>query len=547
MRTYEELLAELAAKDAELESKDAELESATTGLASATADLQAAQILVGHLSEQVKSLLAQRFGRRSEKITEAELSQLVLAWGGDPEATDPKLPRDDTDEDVESPPDEVGRPEKKRRYKNGHPGRRELSKDLERVVTEHVVPDGERDCVHCSQEMTCIKHSEHERIEYVPAKLVVQVDRREVLACKQAYCQGEVFTAERIEVAAPRCRIGHSLVAHLIEAKCQDAMPIERQRNQFARLGFDVPLNTLYSAWNRGLDNLRIVGDAHLGSILAQDYVRLDDTRLDVLDTKKKRGKRRGHLWCFVGANGDVAYHFTKTWSAQEIAPVLFQIERFAQTDDWKGYDALVEDADGILRKLIDPERRLGCGMHVRRRFYDDKKLGGQGSAAALIFWKQLYEVEAYAKQKGLDPGQRHELRQEKSLPALVAFDDWVDQQLDHARPKSRLGKALRYAQNQRPYIHRCLSDGRFELDNGEPERQIRRPAVGRKNWLFTGSDKGGRRLATAHGLVQTCIAADIPVRDYLIDVLTKIDAGWSTRRLCELLPRRWNELHRQV
>ena len=542
--TEEELLAQVAKLSALVEAQNAKLEAQSAKLEERATEIERYERLVERMQEQLKSVLAQKYGRSSEKLSAEELGQLVLAWGGDPKQTDPKLPNEDTG-DAEPPGDEQPKPQKKGRYQNGHPGRSPLSKDLERVVHEQTVPEDERACVHCSVEMTCIKHVEHERVEYVPAKLVVHVDRSEVLVCKEAGCEGEAVTADRDVPAAPRCRIGHSLAAHLIEAKCQDGMPIERQRNQLERLGFEVAPETLYAVWNRSLDKLQIVGDALLGEILAEWYVQLDDTRLDVLDRNHKGGKRRGHLWCFVGASGQVGYHFTETWTAEEIAPVLFQIEGFAQTDDCPTYDSKVKDEHGKLRKLIDPDRRLGCGMHTRRKFYDDKKLGGKGSAAALVYWKQLYEVEAYAKRKGLDPRERHELRQEKSVPIMKAFDDWVEEQLPLARPSSRLGKALKYAQKQRPYLHRCLTDGRFEIDNGNPERQIRRPAVGRKNWLFTGSANGGRRLATAHSLVQTCIALEIPVAAYLTDVLTKIDAGWSTRRLCELLPARWNELHR--
>lgn len=547
--TYEALLAEnarlaaLASKVAALASKVDELASK---LEARDVEMARKELLIERLTEQVKSLLAQRYGRRSEKLDAEELGQLVLAWCGPgaAEATDPTLPRLVDESDTEPPADEAPRPAKPR-YDNGHPGRTKLSDDLERIVDEQHVPGDERACEHCGHELTFIKNVDHERVEFIPAKLVVHVERRELLACKQAGCAGTVVTAERDDPEASRCRLGHSLVAQLIEAKCQDGLPIERQRNQLERLGFEIPDSTLYSAWNRGCDLLHIVGEAHLGSVLAEDYVRLDDTRLDVLDRHRKGGTRRGHLWCFVGATGHVAYHFTETWRADEIAPLLHQIEGFAQTDDWAGYDSAIEDANHVRRKLVDPARRLGCGMHTRRRFYEDHKLGGKDSAAAIVYWRQLYEIEAYAKEKGLDPGQRHALRQEKSVPVMKAFDDWVDEKLVTARPQSRFGKALRYAKNQRPYLHRCLSDGRFELDNGEPERRLRKPAVGRNNWLFTGSNKGGRRLATAYGLVQTCIALGIPVRDYLIDVLTKIEAGWPMRRLGELLPARWNELHR--
>jgi transposase len=106
--------------------------------------------------------------------------------------------------------------------------------------------------------------------------------------------------------------------------------------------------------------------------------------------------------------------------------------------------------------------------------------------------------------------------------------------------PKERLGEACNYALAQRVFVRRCFRDGRFEIDNGLVERAIREPAIGRRNFHFTGSEDGAERLAAAYTLVQSCRALGISTRDYLIDVITKVEGGWPLRRIAELVPDRW-------
>ena len=130
-------------------------------------------------------------------------------------------------------------------------------------------------------------------------------------------------------------------------------------------------------------------------------------------------------------------------------------------------------------------------------------------------------------------------------MAPLDSFDAWVDTQAKTLGKTGKLVEAVRYAKQQRPFVRRCFSDGRFEIDNGEAERTLRKPAIGRKNFLFTGSAPAGQRLAGAYSLVQSCRALNIPTRDYLIDVIAKLEAGWPARRLTDLLPHRWSpDLH---
>ena len=487
--------------------------------------------------EEVAWLRKMIFGRRSEKLSAEELGQLILAYGG----TEAEAAKDDPELPVpvfeEAKPEESERTPKKRRP--SHRGRTKLSKDLERIITDVPVPEEERDCTCCGAAMTTFGYVEHERVEFVPAKFVVHVERREKLGCR--VCKQDAVTAEREREPDSPLRVGPSVLAHLIESKCDDALPIHRQCDQFARLGFELPPSTAYGYWRYATDLLTPIADALLGTVLEDpNWVAADDTGLDVLDRDRKGGKFRGHLWCFHSSARLVAYRFTETWEAEEVAPWFRLIGEgtFVQVDDYKGYASKVTCPDGTTEFVVPPERRLGCMMHVRRRFYKAHVLGDKRAAKAISWIKALYEIEA--KARDLSPDERHAMRQEHSLPILDEFDAWVDALALKLGKTGKLAEAVRYAQNQRVFVRRCFSDGRFEIDNGAVERAIREPAIGRKNFLFTGSAAAAKRIAIAYSLVQTCRALGINTNQYLVDVLTKLERGWPARRLTELLPQNW-------
>lgn len=142
--------------------------------------------------------------------------------------------------------------------------------------------------------------------------------------------------------------------------------------------------------------------------------------------------------------------------------------------------------------------------------------------------------------EKSVPEGEQACLRCGEQMPLLDQLDEWVDDNLPKLRPTSPLASAASYAKAQRPFIRRCFSDGRFEIYNGRVERQIREPALGRKNYLFTGSADAARRLAIAYTVVLWARHVGLPVRDYLIDIMGCLANGHPARRLGELLPIRW-------
>ena len=526
----------------QLDSTTQQLDSTARRLVSATEHAKVVEERAERLKDQIKRLAYLLYGRRSEKLSADETMQLVLSFGGtceQAEATDPSVPAPPPVEEALDSTQETEAPSP-RRKKRKHPGRSKLSPTLERIIAEVPVSEADRVCKCCGVEMKPITPVNHERVEHVPERLVVHVERREVLVCKNTRCRADAITAERQPTPMIVRRAGVSLLASLVENKCDDALPIHRQRDRLMRLGFDVPLNTLYEYWTQATTLLGPVAKTTLSTVLGEPYVNIDDTTLKVLDPAHKNGRYLGHLWCFTSERNLVAYTFTKNWEANTIAPYIGAIDGFIQCDDYKGYSKHVA-LDGLpARPLVPPDRRLGCMMHVRRRFHDALKLGDHRANEPIAFIRELYAVEADAKDRMLDAAGRHALRAARSLPWLARFDAWVDTHHKTLLPTSKLGDACSYALQQRPFIRRCFTDGRFEIDNGKVERAIREPAVGRRNFHFTGSDDAAQRLAEAYTLVQSCRGLGISTRDYLIDVLSKLEHGWPVRRVAELVPDRW-------
>jgi hypothetical protein len=421
----------------------------------------------------------------------------------------------------------------------------QVDPSVERNIQLAALTDTERCCSLCGGEKKVFDHVEHELIRFVPAKIIVDVERREKGGCPR--CRQEVSVAPRQEQPSVVRRVDASLLAKLVADKTCLALPVERQRRQLRGLGLQVPAKTLASYWAYALDLIEPVAVATLSAVFGDEVVGLDDSHLKTLDKSSKNGVFRGHLWCFVGTDSArrggerVGYGYTQSWEGTEIADWLGAIDGFMQGDGYAGYSTELEDEEtGETFVLLPDERRLGCGMHIRSKFHDALLAQDKRAAVPLQYFADLYVIEADCKERGLDALARAEQRRRRSLPLLDALDHWVDDLHPKLLPKSPLRRATTYAINQRAFFRRCFEDGRFEIDNGRVERRIRNFAVGRRNYLFTGSARGGERLAAAYTLVDNCTLLGINPYQYLLDIIRKLDAGWPMRRLSELIPWNW-------
>jgi len=358
-----------------------------------------------------------------------------------------------------------------------------------------------------------------------------------VLTCK--CCKGDAATAPRLGGSTPWRRIANSVVANLIVEKCSEAQPLRRERLRCRRLGWPVAPSTLDTVWRWGTTLLTKVADIFRGQVLANEYVQADSTPLTILDPKHPKHRFKGQIWCFVGG-GQVAFDFAKDWSAPSIADsFLVNAQGFKQVDGYAGYATEIErDKKKVL--LVQPDRRLGCGMHVRRPFYEALTAGEARAGRPLELIQGLYKIEREANDAALNHEARHELRQKKSLPIVVELRAWLDSQVGRHPPKSPLGRAVTYADGQWEFFARCFSRGDFEIDNGECERQVRIIALGRKNFLFSGSVDAADRLCAAYTLVVGAKRNGLDPFEYIRDLLTRLERGVPVDRLSELTPVSW-------
>jgi transposase len=502
-----------------------------------------------------------RYGRSTERLSREELGQLFLALGGDQatEASSSELgvPAPEQPEQVDAPAPveaeaanepsktEQGPQADKKKRKRVRSMKVDTSK-VERKEERASIPTDERCCALCGGDKKLFGTSEHELFVFIPARIEVRAEVREKWSCPT--CRKDVSVAPRSSTTDVVRKVDASLLAKLVRDKCALGLPLDRQRRELGRMGLDVPDKTMQSYWAYTTDLLEPIADAQLSVVLASAIVGADDTHLKTLDKSRKNGTFRGHIWCFVGTDGtvngpeNVAYGYTRSWEATEISDWFSAIDGDVQCDGYAGYAREIEpdDEDEAPFVAVPPERRLGCGMHIRSKFHAALLAKDRRAAIPLKVFADLYAIEDDCKKRGLDAAARGEERRRRSLPLVDTLDSWVDELHPRLLPKSPLRRATTYAINQRKFFRRCFSDGRFEIDSGRVERRIRPFAVARRNFLFTGSARGGERLAAAFTLVDSCLLLGLDPYEYLVDVIRKLEAGWPLKLLSDLIPSRW-------
>ncbi len=480
------------------------------------------------------------FGRKSEKISSAQLL-LLFTDLREQLASDPALsglltsPESDVGAASEQSDSSTPPPPPPTKPKRPGGGRSPLPAHLPRETRVVAVPEAERTCAICGIEKKCVGHSTSEFLEFVPAQFRVIEEKREKLECPRCPEQAVTALSEKV---MDRGRPGPGLLALVLVEKFDDGMPLYRQSLKLARYGMPISDSTLgeWSAFS--LDVVAPVADLVRERVLSTFYVRADDTSIRVLDRAHPNGVKRGHIWGFVG-DGLVYFSYAPNWRPEHPAALLNGFTGYLQGDGYAGYGAMRRD--GKQGELIVPEdRRLGCGMHIRSKFEKLARANDARGAMALTYFKAIYRVERSCKDDGLCPEQRHARRQEVSIPLVDKMYTWIHDIHASAVPRTQLFAATQYAIKQERAFRLCFTDGRFEIDNGEIERLIRPIAVGRKGYLFAGSDAGARRLAVGYTLVGSCRMHGVNSFEWAKDAIEKLQAGWPRSRLDELLPDVW-------
>jgi transposase len=377
------------------------------------------------LAKQLQAALRQLYGRRSEKV---DVNQLALMFEKLAEEELPASARDclETPEAPSLPgeDDEAADTTKRRKRKGRRGGRKPFPDDLERRTEIIGLPEPEKYCDTCGTERKVFGYETSELLEYVPAHFFVLEQKRAKGTCPKG-CDG-VATAPPDKVIE-RGRPGPALLAHVVVSKYQDALPLYRQSQIFRRSGVYLPASTLGDWVAFMADCLEPLYRQTMSWIHQCLCIQADDTGLRVLDKQDPRGVKRGHLWCYVGDLRWVVFRYAPDWKAEHPGAFLRGFEGFVQGDGYAGFKKEV-GPPGQEQPVVPADRRLGCGMHLRRKFEQAAKGGDARGAVALAYFRTLYDVERSCKQDELGPDERLARRDELSQPKLVELYGWVEQ-----------------------------------------------------------------------------------------------------------------------
>lgn len=485
------------------------------------------------LTARLHTVLRTLYGRSSEKTS---IEQLMLAFaqleGPLPERTTP-----DADADADS--GEAEKPKAPAKPK-GH-GRKPLPNLPHETKKVEALPD-ERICSACGHARRPDGFQTTSYLEFRPASFFILDVERQRMTCPHC-CEPPVVADADAHFDGGRP--GPGLVSKIIVDKAADGMPIERQSKAILRQGISLSPSTLGEWFGWGCELLAPLADRLFKLARSSIYLQADDTGLKVLDRANKPAVKRGHLWCFVGYDADrkptVAFRYAPSWEAEHADDLLRGFKGVLQGDGYRGFETMAGARKDRAEPTLPDDRRLGCGMHIRRKFEAAFEAGDLRGAIALGLFRKIYAIEERLRLATCD--ERLAARQTESLVLVDELYAWIAS-LEPRRviPGTLLAKATTYAINQKQRWRRCFESGLYFIDNGEPERQIRYPAQGRRAYLFAGSDDGARRLATAYTLVAACRIEGINTWEYLTDVLEKLAANWPRDRLDELLPSAWKQ-----
>ena len=483
--------------------------SMASELTNRDAELKSRDVLIEKLKHQLAGLRRHQFGSRSEALDQLELTleEQEIARAAEAPSSQP------------SPVDEKRQPK-----------RRPLPDHLPRNVT--LLGIGE-DCASCGGRLRQLGEDVTEELEYKPGRFVVNRIVRPRMACS---CCEMISQAALPSRPVERGRPGPGLLAHVLVSKYADHLPLYRQSQIFDRDGIDLNRSTLADWVGQSTALLEPLADAIGRHVLKGQAIFADDTpvKMQAPGTGKTTTAR---FWTYARDERPWAGH------APPAAWYQFSVDRkgVRTANHLKDYTGWMH-ADGYagFEKLYQTGRinEVACIAHIRRKFVDVQQ--SQGSAIAEEAIRRIAELYAVEKQaRGSPPEDRVRLRKAKAEHLLDDLEHWLAVQLTRISGKTPLANAIRYALTRIKRLRPYLDHGFLEIDNNTAERGMRGIAIGRKNWLFAGSERGGRSAAIAYTLIETAKLNGVDPQAWLTDVLDRI-ADHKITRLDELTPWRY-------
>ena len=484
-------------------------------IARQSAELQARDLLIEQLKLQLAHLRRHRFGSKSEALDKI-INQLELALE-EAESTAARPCAETPDAE----------PEAKQR-----PRRKPLPEHLPR---ETVVLDPSATCQQCGGALRHLGEDVSETLEYVPGRFKVVRMVRPKMSCR---CCEAIHQAPAPSMPIERGRPGPGLLAHVLVSKYADHLPLYRQCQIYGREGMQLERSTLADWIRQSAALLEPLADAIGRHVMAGAAIHADDTPVNVLAPGTGKTKT-GRLWVYLRDERDwggdshpaAFYRFTPDRRGRWPRDHLKDFTGWLHADGYAGFEDLYR------RGRI---KEVACLAHIRRKFFDIHAAQGSGIAKeALERIAELYAIEANIR--GDPPARRRSVRQEYAAPLIDDLEEWLHAQLTQISGKSALAGAIRYGLTRLKRLRPYLDDGRLSIDNNAAERGMRSIALGRKNWLFAGSERGGKSAAIAYTLIETAKLNGVDPQAWLTDVLGRI-ADHKINRIDELLPWRYDQ-----
>jgi transposase len=533
------ILAERAAR-VEAEALAANAQSAAARakaeVANARADLSSTEALIGRLKLEIEKLRRQLYGTRSER-TARLLEQMELQLE-ELEAT--------ATEDELAAEQVVARSQAAQSFQRKRPSRKPFPDHLPR---ERVVIPAPANCPCCgSGRLSKLGEDITETLEVVPRQWKVIQTVREKFSCRA--CETIAQPPAPFHVT-PRGFAGPNLLAMILFEKFGQHQPLNRQSERYAREGVDLSLSTLadlVGACTTVLQPLHALIEVH---VLGAERLHGDDTNVPIL----AKGKTiRGHIWTYVrddrpfGSRAPPAalYYASRDRRHEHRVRHLKAFSGILQADAYNGYN-----------ELYDPSRAEGpitsalCWAHARRQFFEladiaaNARRGKNAGAISPIALEAvrridvLFEIERGIN--GVAAAERMRIRKEQSAPLLEALEAWLREQRGRLSRSASVAEPIDYMLKRWDRFARFIDDGRICLTNNAAERALRGFALGRKSWLFAGSDRGAERAAVMATLIMTAKLNDVDPQAWLADVLVRIN-DHAVHKLDELLPWNWRK-----
>ncbi|SPJ26383.1 hypothetical protein PAA8504_04241 [Palleronia abyssalis] len=495
-----------------------------------SATLQAHEQLVQALRLRIARLQKQAFGKSSEKI-EREIAQLELALEDLLIAAAEQQRNEPADEEDAHPATTEAKSRRRPRVSDETPReRREL--------------DPGTCCPECGGDLRVVGEDVSELLDMIAAQMKVVQIARVKKSCRR--CE-RIVQAAAPSRPIPGSMAGPGLLAQVLVSKFDDHLPLYRQSEIYARMGADIPDSTLLNWCGGAMKVLAPIIERIEAEVMAAPVLHADDTPIRVLDRSRRdrglgKGIKQGRVWAYVSdqrpwagaAPPGVVYRFSPDRKGEHPRRHLHGSSGILQADAYAGFGQLYERrADGSSQF-----REAACWAHLRRDFHDVwEATKSEIARKALDRIGKIYDVER--KIAGQPAELRKAAREQHSRPQVDAFKAWAEAQLARIPGKGDLAKAFRYGLSRWPSFELFLEDGRIGIDNNPAERAMRPIGVGRRNWLFAGSDSGGETLARAMTLIETAKMSGLDPQAWLADVLDRIH-DHKINRLDELLPWNW-------